>query len=76
MRGEGELRKNLFYKNINQLKMQEKIKVLGIPGSLRKDSYNLALLNASIELKPENMEITVFTLHDMKMLRRQVNLNP
>ena len=55
--------------------MPEKIKVLGIPGSLRKDSYNLALLNAAIELKPENMDITVFMLHDIPFYNEDVERN-
>lgn len=52
--------------------MPDKIKVLGIPGSLREDSYNLALLNAAVELKPENMEITLFMLHDIPLYNEDV----
>ena len=52
--------------------MQNKIKVLGIPGSLRKDSYNLALLNAAIELKTVNMEITIFALHEIPLYNEDV----
>lgn len=42
--------------------MENKIKILGIAGSLRKESYNKKLLMAAAELKPENMEIEVFNL--------------
>jgi chromate reductase len=52
--------------------MQNKIKVLGIPGSLRRDSYNLALLNAAIELKTVNMEITIFALHEIPLYNEDV----
>ncbi len=55
--------------------MQDKIKVLGIPGSLRKDSYNLALLNAAVELKPENMDIMLFMLHDIPLYNEDVERN-
>ena len=38
----------------------EKIHVLGIAGSLRKGSYNRALLRAAQELAPKEMRITIF----------------
>lgn len=38
----------------------EKVSVLGIGGSLRKGSYNRALLRAAQELAPEEMEIRIF----------------
>jgi len=36
------------------------LRVLGIPGSLRKGSYNRALLRAAIELAPPRMTIEIF----------------
>ncbi|NQZ90848.1 MAG: NAD(P)H-dependent oxidoreductase [Moritella sp.] len=36
------------------------MKILAISGSLRKDSYNTALLKAMKALTPENIEITFF----------------
>ncbi len=36
------------------------MKILAISGSLRKDSYNTALLTAMRELAPENIEIKIF----------------
>lgn len=47
--------------------MNENIKVLGISGSLRKHSYNTALLRACIELKPENIEIEIYGLNDIPL---------
>ncbi|MFT3894312.1 MAG: NADPH-dependent FMN reductase [Anaerolineales bacterium] len=38
----------------------EKIQVLGIGGSLRKNSYNRALLRAAQELAPDEMAIRIF----------------
>lgn len=45
--------------------MDNKIKVLGFAGSLRRHSYNRALLRAALELKPANMEIEIFELNDL-----------
>jgi chromate reductase, NAD(P)H dehydrogenase (quinone) len=42
--------------------MEQSLKVLAIAGSLRKGSYNKALVSAAVELKPDNMEIEVFDL--------------
>lgn len=42
--------------------MEQTIKVLAFAGSLRKDSYNKALVRAAVELKPDNMSIEVFDL--------------
>jgi chromate reductase len=38
------------------------IKILGIAGSLRKGSYNKALLKAAVELQPDSMEIEIFDI--------------
>lgn len=40
--------------------MSKKIKILGIGGSLRKGSYNKALLRAAVALAPENAEVEIF----------------
>ncbi len=42
--------------------MSDKIKVLGFAGSLRKGSYNKALLRTALEELPEDMEFEVFDL--------------
>ena len=42
--------------------MEQKIKVLAFAGSLRKDSYNKALIRAAVEVAPENVSIEVFDL--------------
>jgi chromate reductase len=38
------------------------VRVLGIPGSLRAGSYNLALLRAASEVAPEDVELELTTL--------------
>ncbi len=42
--------------------MEQPIKVLAFAGSLRKGSYNKALVRAAVKVKPDNMEIEVFDL--------------
>ena len=42
--------------------MKEKIKILGIAGSLRKNSFNKALLRAAVELAPADAEIETFDI--------------
>ena len=41
------------------------MRILGICGSLRKRSYNLALLEAAAELAPPGMEIIIHPLHEL-----------
>jgi chromate reductase, NAD(P)H dehydrogenase (quinone) len=43
------------------------MRVIGICGSLRKQSYNLALLRAATELAPPEMEIVIHPLHDLPL---------
>jgi chromate reductase len=42
--------------------MKKQIAILGFAGSLRKDSYNKALLRVAVELAPKNVKIEVFDL--------------
>ncbi len=39
-----------------------KIRILAFAGSLRKDSYNKALINTAKEVAPEDMEVEIFDL--------------
>lgn len=43
----------------------EKVKILGFAGSLRKGSYNKALLKAAAELMPKNAELEIYELDDI-----------
>jgi chromate reductase len=45
--------------------MNERITVLGFAGSLRKQSYNRALLEAAVELSPPEMNIGTFELNSI-----------
>lgn len=42
--------------------MVEKLKFLGFAGSLRKDSYNRALLRAALEVMPDEASLEIFDL--------------
>ena len=46
------------------------IKVLGISGSLRRDSYNTALLRATAELMPPGMTLEIFDLSHLPMFNQ------
>ncbi len=50
------------------------IKVVGLSGSLRRGSYNTALLRASQELAPAGMEIAIYDLADIPMYNDDVRL--
>jgi chromate reductase len=45
--------------------MEDRLRVLGISGSLRKGSYNTALLRAAIALAPEGMTIEAFDIREV-----------
>jgi len=46
------------------------IQVLGISGSLRRDSYNTALLRAAAELMPPEMTLEIFDLSHLPMFNQ------
>jgi len=52
-----------------------KIKILGIAGSLRKDSLNKSLLKAAVELKPDYMEIEIFDISEIPLYNEDVQTN-
>ena len=48
------------------------IRVLGLSGSLRKDSYNTALLRAAQELAPEGTRIEIYDISSIPMYNEDV----
>src|SRR5689334_14703704 len=56
--------------------MNQPIKILGIPGSLRKASYNRFLLRAAQQLAPKDANIEVFELHDIPPFNQDEERNP
>ena len=56
--------------------MEKSIKVLAFAGSLRKGSYNKALIRAAIEVAPENVAIEVFDLEGIPPFNQEFVTNP
>lgn len=52
--------------------MADKIRILGISGSLRADSYNTAALRAARELAPENTELQITDLADIPLYNQEL----
>jgi chromate reductase len=48
------------------------LSILGIAGSLRRDSYNRALLRAAAELAPQGMKIKIFDLAEVPLYNGDV----
>lgn len=56
--------------------MADNITILGIAGSLRKDSYNRAALRAAQQLAPEGATIEIFELDDIPPFNQDDEQNP
>jgi chromate reductase, NAD(P)H dehydrogenase (quinone) len=52
------------------------MKILGFVGSLRKGSFNKALLRAAVEVAPEGLEIEVFDLEGIPPYNQDLDLQP
>lgn len=56
-------RKNFLYRfTFDSFTMNKPVKILGFAGSLRKDSYNKAILRAALELLPKDTTLEIFDL--------------
>ena len=56
--------------------MQDRVKILGFAGSLRKGSYNRAILRAALELLPENAELEIFDLEGIPPFNQDLENEP
>jgi chromate reductase len=56
--------------------MKKKIKVLGIAGSLRKQSYNRGLLQAALEVVPDDCSLEIFELDDIPIYNQDKEMSP
>jgi chromate reductase len=52
--------------------MAETLRIAGIPGSLRRGSFNRALLRVAVELAPEELEIRTHPLDDVPLYNGDV----
>jgi len=57
-------------------KMEKKVSILGFAGSLRKGSYNKALLRAALEMVPSAAELKVFEIEGMPLFNQDLEGNP
>jgi chromate reductase len=56
--------------------MAEQITILGIAGSLRKDSYNKAALRAAQALGPEGARLEIFDIAGLPLFNQDDEKNP
>ncbi len=56
--------------------MEKKVSILGFAGSLRKGSYNKALLRAALEMVPSDAELKVFEIEGMPLFNQDLEANP
>lgn len=56
--------------------MPDKIRILGFAGSLRKASYNKALLRAALELVPEDVELETFDIEGIPLFSEDLENHP
>jgi len=53
-----------------------KVKILGFVGSLRKGSYNKALMRLAVEITPDDVEIEVFDLEGIPLYNQDLEKQP
>lgn len=56
--------------------MNRKISILGFAGSLRKKSFNKALLQAAVELAPKDAELEVFDIEGIPPFNQDLEKTP
>lgn len=56
--------------------MNKKIKILGIAGSLRKQSYNRSLLEVALEVLPPYCNLEIFDLQEIPLYNQDEEKNP
>lgn len=56
--------------------MSKNIKILGIAGSLRKESFNRSLLRSAAENAPEGVEIEIYELEDLPGFNQDKEKDP
>ena len=56
--------------------MNQKVHILGFAGSLRKQSYNKAILAAALEAIPDDASLEVFDLEGIPLFNQDLELEP
>ncbi len=68
--------KSFFYCLLTVVLVEKQFKILAFAGSLRKGSYNKALIRAALELAPENITVEVFDLEGIPPFNQDNVNNP
>ena len=50
----------------------ERLRIIAIAGSLRKDSYNMALIRTAKEVAPKNVDVDIFNLSDIPVYNQDL----
>jgi chromate reductase len=58
------------------MSMEKTLRILGFAGSLRKGSYNKALLRAAAELVPQGVELEIFDLEGIPLYNQDLEDQP
>jgi chromate reductase len=58
------------------MRVEEPVRILGFVGSLRKGSYNKALMRAASELLPEDATLEVFDLEGIPPFNQDLENQP
>ena len=56
--------------------MNQKVRILGFAGSLRKQSYNRAILAAALEMVPDGASLEIFDLEGIPPFNQDLELQP
>jgi chromate reductase len=54
---------------------KNKLKVLGFAGSLRRGSYNKALLRSAVDLVPDDLQLEIFDLEGIPPFNQDIEQN-
>jgi chromate reductase len=66
--------KSRFLLSLSVVPVEKQFKILAFAGSLRKESYNKALVRAAVELAPEKVAVEVFDLEGIPLFNND-NVN-
>src|SRR5262245_52481776 len=69
-------RQSLIGRCFRSKQMKDKVRILGIAGSLRRESYNRSALRAAIDLVPEGAWIETFELDELPIFNQDHEQDP
>ena len=68
--------KSCSYFSFKMISMEKQFTILAFAGSLRKGSYNKALIRAAVELAPKNVTMEVFDLEGIPPFNQDLENSP